>query len=70
MVAYLGALAAGAVVVPLNPASPPAELERELDFVEPAAVICGGGCVEVDQRRSATHAVTARFSSRRAPHRA
>jgi long-chain acyl-CoA synthetase len=42
VVAYLGVLAAGATAVPLNPQSPRAELERELDFVEPAAVVCGG----------------------------
>ena len=46
VVGYLGALAAGATVVPLNPASPRAELERELDFVDPAAVVCGGSCAE------------------------
>jgi long-chain acyl-CoA synthetase len=42
VVAYLATLASGAVAVPLNPASPQAELEREFDFVEPSAVICGG----------------------------
>jgi long-chain acyl-CoA synthetase len=46
VVAYLATLACGAVAVPLNPASPPAELEREFDFVEPSAVICGGSSAE------------------------
>jgi long-chain acyl-CoA synthetase len=47
VVAYLATLAAGAVAVPLNPASPQAEIERELDFVEPSAVVCGGSCTEL-----------------------
>ncbi len=47
VVAYLATLAAGAVAVPLNPASPKAEIERELDFVEPSAVVCGGGRAEL-----------------------
>src|SRR5580693_5682195 len=42
VVAYLGVLAAGAVAVPLNPNSPSNELQRELDVVEPAAVIAHG----------------------------
>jgi long-chain acyl-CoA synthetase len=46
VVAYLAILASGAVAVPLNPASPHAELEREFDFVEPSAVICGGSSAE------------------------
>jgi long-chain acyl-CoA synthetase len=33
--AWIGALLAGAVAVPLNPMSPPAELDRELDTVAP-----------------------------------
>ncbi len=41
VVAYLGVLAAGAVAVPLNPNSPPAELGRELDVVEPTALLAG-----------------------------
>jgi long-chain acyl-CoA synthetase len=41
VVAYLAALASGAVVVPLNPAAPDAELARELEVVEPALVLCG-----------------------------
>jgi long-chain acyl-CoA synthetase len=39
VVAYLGILGAGAVAVPLNPHSPPAELAREIAAVEPAVVI-------------------------------
>jgi long-chain acyl-CoA synthetase len=37
--AYIGALGCGAVFVPLNPASPPAELAREQEVVEPAVVL-------------------------------
>jgi long-chain acyl-CoA synthetase len=40
-VAHLGALGAGAVVVPLNPMSPTAELQRQLDAVAPKVVIVG-----------------------------
>jgi long-chain acyl-CoA synthetase len=39
VVAYLATLGIGAVAVPLNPASPPAELERELRAVAPVAVV-------------------------------
>lgn len=39
VVAYLAALGAGAVVVPLNPASPAPELARELGVVTPSAVV-------------------------------
>jgi long-chain acyl-CoA synthetase len=42
VVAYLGALHVGAVVVPLNPAAPPAELEREIVAVEPRVVLADG----------------------------
>ncbi|MGD0378631.1 MAG: AMP-binding protein [Acidimicrobiales bacterium] len=41
VVAYLGVLAVGAVAVPLNPNSPANELGRELDVVEPVAVLAG-----------------------------
>jgi len=41
VVAYLGILAAGAVAVPLNPNSPPLELARELEVVEPVAMLAG-----------------------------
>ncbi len=46
VVAYLAVLATGAVAVPLNPDSPAPEFARELDFVDPAVVICGGRCVD------------------------
>ena len=39
VVAYLGVLGAGAVAVPLNPHSPPAELDREIAAVDPVLVI-------------------------------
>jgi long-chain acyl-CoA synthetase len=41
VVAELALLGAGAVIVPLNPQSPPAELGRELVRVDPAGVIVG-----------------------------
>jgi long-chain acyl-CoA synthetase len=41
VVAYLAVLGIGAIVVPLNPASPAPELERELAAVETVAVIVG-----------------------------
>lgn len=41
VVAYLGALGAGAVVVPLNPQSPAAELTREMAAVRPKVVFVG-----------------------------
>ena len=40
-VAYFAALGAGAVVVPLNPQSPAAELERELRAIRPRIAIVG-----------------------------
>jgi long-chain acyl-CoA synthetase len=42
VVAYLGALHVGALVVPLNPAAPPAELERDVASVEPRLVLADG----------------------------
>ncbi len=39
VVAYLAVLGVGAVAVPLNPASPSAELERELAAVDPVGVL-------------------------------
>lgn len=44
---YLGALHAGAVVVPLNPSAPPAELERQLGMVEPRLVLAAGTSVSL-----------------------
>jgi long-chain acyl-CoA synthetase len=41
VIAYLAIVGLGAVAVPLNPESPAAELEREIDEVTPAAVIIG-----------------------------
>jgi long-chain acyl-CoA synthetase len=41
VVAHLGALGAGAVVVPLNPQSPTAELQRQLNTVQPVLAIVG-----------------------------
>ncbi len=41
VIGYLACLAEGFVVVPLNPDSPPAEVERELLATEPTAAIVG-----------------------------
>ena len=38
---YVGVMAAGAVAVPLNPASPGPELQSELQAVRPSVVLCG-----------------------------
>jgi long-chain acyl-CoA synthetase len=43
VVSYLATLGAGAVVVPLNPTSPAAELQSELQAVEPRVLIVGAG---------------------------
>ncbi len=43
VVAYLAVLSAGAVAVPLNIVSPPAELERQLAQVDVTAVVVGPG---------------------------
>ena len=43
VVPYLAALGAGCVAVPLNPTSPPAELQRQLAAVSAAAVVVGPG---------------------------
>jgi long-chain acyl-CoA synthetase len=42
VVAYLGVLSAGAVAVPLNPAAPGPELQREAQVVEPRLVLVSG----------------------------
>jgi long-chain acyl-CoA synthetase len=54
--AYLGALAAGAVVVPLNPAAPANELVREFDIVEPALVIASDEHADLVKRATARNA--------------
>jgi long-chain acyl-CoA synthetase len=41
VVAHLAALSAGAIVVPLNPQSPTAELQRQFDVVQPVTVVVG-----------------------------
>ncbi len=41
VISYFATLGLGAVAVPLNPASPAAEIERELLVVEPVAVVVG-----------------------------
>lgn len=45
VVAYLATLRAGAIAVPLNPASPPAELGREMQTTGPKAVLCDSEAV-------------------------
>ncbi len=61
VVGYLAALGAGAVVVPLNPQSPAAELERELTQVNPKVAIVGPTAREafasLDTRSLGVHTV-------------
>jgi long-chain acyl-CoA synthetase len=65
VVSYLAAVGMGAIVVPLNPASPPTEIGRELLAVEPVAVMVGPGlggvwsAVEIGALASITTVVTA-----------
>lgn len=42
--AHLAIMGVGAMTVPLNPQSPPAELQRELAAVTPAGIVVGPGC--------------------------
>ncbi|HUI03504.1 MAG TPA: AMP-binding protein [Acidimicrobiales bacterium] len=58
VVAYLGVLAAGAVAVPLNPNSPAEELRRELEVVEPAALLAAHGGVSAGAGVPAARLVT------------
>jgi long-chain acyl-CoA synthetase len=51
VVAYLGVLGAGAIVVPLNPTSPARERERQLATVEPAAILDDPGSLEPETGR-------------------
>jgi len=43
---YYGTLKQGAVITPLNPSYTPAEVARQIDHVEPAAVVVGAGLAE------------------------
>jgi long-chain acyl-CoA synthetase len=52
VIAYVGVLRAGAVAVPLNPASPSHELARELDVVRPRLVLASS--TQADLARRAT----------------
>jgi long-chain acyl-CoA synthetase len=47
VISYLAALGAGLVAVPLNPSSPPAELEAELAAVGAKGIVIGPGAREV-----------------------
>ncbi len=49
VVGYLAVLRAGAVAVPLNVISPPAELQRQLSKVDVAAILVGPGAQHVAQ---------------------
>jgi long-chain acyl-CoA synthetase len=51
VVSYLGVLGAGAVGVPLNPNSPPNELERELAVAEPVALLASSSAGVVSSVR-------------------
>jgi len=46
VVAYLAVVGLGAVAVPLNPVSPPAELERQIAAVTASAVVVGPSATE------------------------
>lgn len=50
VVAYLAVLGVGAVAAPLNPASPPAELARELAVIRPSAAVLGPSALAGWQR--------------------
>jgi long-chain acyl-CoA synthetase len=50
VIAYLAALTAGAVAVPVNGASPSLELARELTVVEPALVVASPGYADLARR--------------------
>ena len=54
--AYLGILHAGAVAVPLNPASPSHELAGELDAVAPALVLASSPHADLARRASSQRA--------------
>ncbi|MEO6569999.1 MAG: AMP-binding protein [Ilumatobacteraceae bacterium] len=41
VITYLAIIGLGAIAVPLNPSSPAAELQRELEVVEPVAIVLG-----------------------------
>ncbi|HSO96206.1 MAG TPA: AMP-binding protein [Acidimicrobiia bacterium] len=45
--AYLAALQVGAVCVPLNPAAPPAGLDRELNAIDPVLALAAGSAVSL-----------------------
>ena len=45
VVSFLATLGIGAIAVPVNPASPTAELERELDMIDARLVIAGASGV-------------------------
>ncbi len=47
VVSYLAALRVGAIVVPLNPLAPPAEVEREISSVEPKLALAAGASVSM-----------------------
>ncbi|MFZ0668270.1 MAG: AMP-binding protein [Acidimicrobiales bacterium] len=53
VVGYLGALAAGAVVAPLNPSSPSSEKEPQTAFIEPSLTITAGYVAEAVAAASA-----------------
>jgi long-chain acyl-CoA synthetase len=47
VISYLAILGIGAVAVPLNPSSPKPEIVRELNVVEPTAIILGPSAVQL-----------------------
>src|SRR5262252_5410577 len=58
VVAYLGALHAGAVVVPLNVEAPSHELGAQLDAVAPAVVVASPAGADVARRSLAQYSVS------------
>jgi long-chain acyl-CoA synthetase len=56
--AYLGVMRAGAVAVPLNPASPSHELAREVDVVQPRVVLASTAHADL-ARRAVSQSTTA-----------
>jgi len=59
---YLAVLGVGAVAVPLNPASPAPELERELAVVEPVAAVLDAGSAQVWRSLSPAATSTVRLT--------
>ena len=66
VVSYLAVVGLGAIAVPLNPASPAPELERELGVVEPVAAVVGPSAAAASDQvdRAAIESLTTRRPGR------